>query len=248
MKVKASIKHLQIAKANNFMFIVVALASILVVFSLASTKTLMSVSSYQHKALKAKNVAIKKLQDNVKAANALQKQYDAFESQNPNIIGGVGGLDVAQAIAQQGEQSGSIQVNGKAISLSGQDGDNAKIILDALPSSYDFPALITSVEKIANQDHIPLQGVGGTDQPSTTAQSSSSVAAAQPQQIPISFSVQTDFQTVKVLLTDLERSIRPVDITTITLSGSGNNMNVSLQSSTYYQNPISLQIKQKVVK
>jgi hypothetical protein len=117
-----------------------------------------------------------------------------------------------------------------------------------LPSSYDFPALITSIEKIANQDHIPLQGVGGTDQPSSTAQSSSTVAAAQPQQIPISFSVQTDFQTVKVLLTDLERSIRPVDITTITLSGSGNNMNVSLQSSTYYQNPISLQIKQKVVK
>jgi hypothetical protein len=260
MQIKASVKHMQIAKANNTMFIVVAVAAILVVFSLASAKTLMSVSSYQHRALKAKQLALQKLQKNVNEAQSLKKQYDNFEEQNPNIIGGVGGLDVAEAIATQGEQGGVIQVNGKTISLSGQDGDNAKVVLDALPSSYDFPALISSIEKIANLDHLPLQGVGGTDQsdaaanpPTTTSSSSKSAAAAaaatsnSAQAIPFSISTQTDYNTIQALIKDLERSIRPIDITTFSLNGNGGQMNVSMQATTSYQLPISLTITEKTV-
>jgi len=252
MQVKASIKHLQIDKDNNLMFVVVAVAAVIVVFSLVSAKTLLSVSSYQHRALKAKNAAIKKLQANAKAADDLKQQYDTFEGQNPNILGGVGGLDVAKAIAEQGEQSGSIEVNGQAINLSANDGDNAKIILDALPSSYDFPALISSIEKVANQDHIPLQGVGGTDQGSQPVAGAAAPAAAnsqsQAQAIPFSVSAQSDFHTVQTLLNDLERSIRPVDVTQMSINGSGDNLNTSLQANTYYQTPISLQITNKEIK
>jgi hypothetical protein len=256
MQIKASVKHMQITKANNLMFVVVAIAAVLVVFSLASTKTLMSVSSYQHRALKAKKLAVEKLQKNVDEAQSLKKQYDNFEEQNPNIIGGVGGLDVAEAIATQGEQGGAIQVNGKTISLSGQDGDNAKIVLDALPSSYDFPALISSIEKIANLDHVPLQSVGGTDQsdvaanpPTTTSSSSKSTAASAAtsttaQSIPFSISTQSDYNTIQALIKDLERSIRPVDVTTFSLNGNGSQMNVS---TTSYQLPISLTITEKTV-
>jgi hypothetical protein len=246
MKIQASVKHLQIAQANNLMFAVVALASVLIVFSLISAKTLMGVSSYQHKALRAKHEAIKKLQSNIEAADSLKKQYDTFEKQNPNVLGGVGGLDVAEAISQQGEAAGSIDVKGKTISLSGQDGDNAKIILDALPSSYDFPALISSMEKIANQDHIPLQGVGGSDQAVQTPLGDAPTQS-QPVAIPISLSAQTDYNTVKILINDMERSIRPMDLSTITFSGNGSSMQVSFQLNTYYQAPVSLQITQKDV-
>jgi hypothetical protein len=259
MKIKASVKHMQINKANNLMFIVVALSAVIVVFSLASAKTLLSVSSYQHRALKAKHDAIKKLQNNAKEAEALKKQYDTFENQNPNILGGVGGLDVAEAIATQGEAAGSIKVNGQTINLSGQDGDNAKIVLDALPSSYDFPALISSVEKIAIQDNIPLQGIGGTDQgnntstsatSSTTSSSGSASGAASSSSTPsiqFSISTQTDYNTAQVLIKDLERSIRPVDISQFTLNGNGNLMNITIQATTAYQLPISLTITQKAV-
>jgi hypothetical protein len=249
MKVRTSIKHLQIDKDNNLMFIAVAVASITVIFSLVSAKTLFGVSSYQHKALKAKNTSIKKLQDNVKAAEELKKQYDAFENQNPNVLGGVGGLDVAKAIVDQGEQAGAVQVDGKTISLSGQDGDNAKIVLDALPSSYDFPALISSIEKVANQDHIPLQGVGGSDQGSTVPTAANTTASSDSQYQNISFSVstQSDFHTAQTLINDLERSIRPVDILQFTIGGNGTSLNVSAQANTYYQLPISLQIKQKEI-
>jgi hypothetical protein len=248
MKIKASVKHLQIDKANNMMFIVVAAASILVVFSLVSAKILLAQSAYQHRALKAKNLAVEKLKDNAKAADQLKKQYDAFESQNPNILGGAGGLDVAAAIAEQGEQAGSIKVNNQTINLSGQDGDNAKIILDALPSSYDFPALISSIEKIANQDHLPLQGVGGSDQVSAVPTDTTATSAkSQPQPVAFSVSVQTDFHTVQILINDLERSIRPMDITTLSLNGGGTSVNANMQVNTYYQTPISLKITQKEI-
>jgi hypothetical protein len=249
MKVKTSIKHLQIDKDNNLMFIAVALAAVLVVFSLVSAKTLLGVSSYQHRVLKAKNTSIKKLKANVVAAEELKKQYDTFENQNPNVLGGIGGLDVAQAISAQGGKAASITLGGKTLNLSGQDGDNAKIVLDALPSSYDFPALISSVEKVANQDHIPLQGVGGTDQGSspTAASAAPTTSASQYQNISFSVATQADYHTVQTLINDLERSIRPVDVTQFTITGSGNNLNVSVQANTYYQSPITLQIKNKEI-
>lgn len=135
---KTSVKHLQIDKASNMMMIVVALSSVAIVFSLVSTKTLLSQSSYQKRVLSEKKKAIKQLQDNISAAQTLKTQYDVFVKGNPNIIGGIGGQ------------------NANGPSASGQDGDNAKIVLDALPSEYDFPALISSVEKIATADHVSL--------------------------------------------------------------------------------------------
>ena len=176
MQLKTSIKHLQINKANNAMFIAVAVASIITVFSLFSAKALLGKSSYQHKVLKQRNEAIDKLKGNVTAANTLKEQYDAFEKQNPNIIGGIGGDDIAAGIAKSGG-SGVVQLDGKAVTLGIQDGDNAKIILDALPSSYDFPALISSIEKIANLDNIPLESISGTDDPSDSSGTSSSTTS-----------------------------------------------------------------------
>jgi hypothetical protein len=228
------------------MFIIVALASVIVVFSLVSAKALLGESAYQHKALKAKNDAVKKLKDNISAAEALKKQYEAFEAQNPNIIGGKGGLAIAEAIATQGEQTGSIAVDGQVVALTGQDGDNAKIVLDALPNTYDFPALISSIEKIANQGHIPLQGVGGTDQGQQPTDGSAP-AQAEAQAINFTVSAETDYRTIQVLLNDLERSIRPIDVTQFALNGSGDNLTASLQATTFWQAPISLKITEKEV-
>jgi ABC-type siderophore export system fused ATPase/permease subunit len=73
MQLKASVKHLQIDRANNAMFYMVAAAAVITVFSLVSAKSLLSQSSYQHKVLKARNEAIKKLKSNLEAANSLKQ-------------------------------------------------------------------------------------------------------------------------------------------------------------------------------
>jgi hypothetical protein len=251
MRVPASIKHLQIHKANNMMFIVVGIATVLSVFSLLSAKALFGQSNYQRKVLSERHTAVDKLKTNVDEAKKLKQQYDAFESQNPNIIGGKGGLDIAIALSKGQDQSGTVTVNGQPLNLSTQDGDNAKIVLDALPSRYDFPALISSIEKIANLDHAPLQSVIGTDESNTGTQdgttSNAASAQADSQTIPFSVTTQTDYNTAQTLVKDLERSIRPMDITRFSIHGNGGSMNETIEATTNYQQPVSLQIKEKEV-
>lgn len=224
---KTSIKHVQIDKARNNMLIVVAIASIVTAFSLLSAKALLSQSSYQHKVLKEKNKAIKQLKTNINAADTLKSQYDVFEAQDPNIIGGQGGTNPG---------------NGP------NDGDNARIVLDALPSQYDFPALTSSIEKIVTQENISVQGIGGTDD-SAAVGTGASDSGGQSQAAPITFSLSalTDYNHSLSLIKDFERSIRPFDITNLTLSGSSKDINVTIQANTYYQPGISLQIGEKEV-
>jgi hypothetical protein len=213
------------------MFIVVAISSVVAVFSLMSAKALLSQSSYQHKVLSEKNKAIQQLKDNVDAANKLKTQYDIFAKQDPNIIGGSGG-----------ENAGT----------GAKDGDNARIVLDALPSQYDFPALITSIEKVVGDAHVTLQGLNGTDEgkDSNVPGSASSAAGGSADPIPITFSVGilSDYKNSEKLVEDFEHSIRPIDITTFSLNGSSSNITTSMQANTYYQPSISLQIQQKEVK
>jgi hypothetical protein len=250
MQVPASIKHLQIHKANNMMFIAVGIATVLSVFSLLSAKALFGESKYQRKVLKQRHIAVDKLKTNVDEAKKLKQQYDTFESQDPNIIGGKGGLDLAIALSKGQEQNGTtVTVDGQAINLSSQDGDNAKIVLDALPSRYDFPALISSIEKIANLDNAPLQSVTGTDESITSAEdgTNNTATGSGAQAIPFSISTQTDYNTTQTLIKDLERSIRPVDIIRFSIHGNGGSLNATVETNTYYQQPINLQIKEKEV-
>jgi hypothetical protein len=228
---KTSVKHVQINKANNTMLAIAAAAAVVTVFSLLSAKALLSQSSYQHRVLKEKNKAVKQLQENVDAAKALKTQFDIFEAGNPNIIGGLGGVNAG--------------FTGPS------DGDNARIVLDALPGQYDFPALTSSIEKIVNNDKVAVQGFSGTDAAPTPTDDGSSTSDPQtPVASPMAFTltVTTDYSTSMNLIKDFERSIRPFDITNLTLSGSSSNMNVSIQANTYYQPAMSLQIGHKEVK
>jgi hypothetical protein len=174
MKVPISVKHVEINKANNLINIVVGVATIVIVFSLMSAKALVSQSSYQHKAISEKNKAAKQLKANVSAANTLKNQYDVFESANPNIIGGQGGDNTGDGPS---------------------DGDNARIVLDALPSQYDFPALTSSLEKIVTGVNVSIEGISGTDagdagsSSSSTSSTSSGGSSSKSQATPVAFSV-----------------------------------------------------------
>jgi hypothetical protein len=224
MKMHVSVKHVQINKANNMMNIVVAVASFVIIFSLISAKALLSQSSYQHKAISQKNKAVKQLKANVSAANTLKNQYDVFEQANPNIIGGIGGSTPGEGPS---------------------DGDNARIVLDALPSQYDFPALTSSLEKIVTNVNVSIQGISGTDAGDAVNTGGSSGSTSQATPIAFSVSVGSGYDGTLALIKDFERSIRPFDISNISLSGNASNMSLSVQASTYYQTGVSLKIDEK---
>lgn len=223
-KPQISTKRTAINRSNARLVIVVAVASFVTVFALVASNTVLGQNAYQNKVIKAKSIALKQLNANVTAARSLVKSYDTFISPTTNIIGG--------------STSGA----------GDKDGDNGSIIIDALPSSYDFPALAASLEKILSTQSLKVSSISGIDDQVNQEANISSpkpVAVA----IPFSFSVSdASYASIQQLITTLQASIRPIQVDTLTLSGSPTNMQASITAHTYYQPAKNLKIGLETIK
>lgn len=218
-----SSKRALIDKSNSTLVIITSVAAFVVVFSLVATKTLISQAAYQNRVIDAKRTAVNQLKADQKAVDSLKASYDAFNSTAKNIIGG--------------------DPNGNGP----QDGPNYQIVLDALPSSYDFPALATSLEKIMTGQNVTIDGISGTDD--EVAQSSNTASGSpQPVAMPFQISVTGSYQAIQSLVSEFEHSIRPFQIQTITLSGDQSNLNAQITAQTFYQPAKTFSIGSKVVK
>jgi len=225
MKVKVSEKHLQIDKAQSTIIAVITVATVITVFCLLSSKALIAKAAYQGKVINERQKSLDQLQKDVKSAQTFLYQYDTvFNGPGPtNILGGK---------------------NTKDASATPPDGSNPKIIFDALPTTYDFPALVTSVAYILRADNISSPTIVGLDNSSSTDSSPS--ANPQPTKIPLTISGTSTYSGAEQLIKDLERSIRPFDTTKLSITGSG-AISVNLDVNTYFQPAKSLTISSKAV-
>jgi len=227
IKNSVSMKRIQIDKANSRAMIIVAVTTVITVFCLMSTKALISQASYQRRVIDQKHKAVDQLIENLKNAKSLSAQYEVFKESDPNIIGGKGGISPGDGP---------------------NDGDNPKIVLDSLPGVYDFPALVSSVEKIVTGNHVTPEGIGGTDTGQTTTATQADTTKPSPTPIPFTLQVSSSYASIQKLMKDLERSIRPMDVAHMELSGSSADMKLSANVTTYYQPGSSLIITEKEVK
>ena len=211
-----------IGKANSTMVIATTAAAFVLVFAMVAGKTLVGQMSYQNRVIGAKKEALNQLNSNIEARDALQKSYSDFVAENPNMLGG--NPDGA------GEK----------------DGDNAELILDALPSKYDFPALTTSLEKLITGQNLEILGISGIDQEAVEA---GKEASPTPEAIPMPFSVQVggSYESIQGFIDVLQRSIRPVKILTMEFTGDQSSMTANISAQTYYQTEKSLKITDEVV-
>jgi len=218
-----STKRIAISKANTQMVVVIAVASFITVFSLVASKELWSQSSYQAHVLSASNKAKTQLITNISAFKTLDSQYNNFQSGQTNIIGG--------STSGGGNNSGT----------------NAQIVLDSLPPKYDFPALVTSIQKLFSTANITLTSIAGIDQQLT--ESSNSVSSS-PAPVPMPFSINiesTNYNTIQQVLSLLQSSVRPIAVDTITINGSGNTMSLSITAHSYFQPGKKINISTKTV-
>lgn len=220
-KLRLSAKHLQISKANTMVVIVVAVSAFLTTFSLVAARTILVKRTYQGKVIAEKAKAAKQLEDNIEAVDQLVKSYNAFVDQQENIIKG--------SSTGQGER----------------DGDNAKIILDALPSSYDFPALATTLEKILTSRNLTDGVISGQDD--EVAQNTPSEAETAPIEMPFQLSASGSYVAMQDLIRDLDISIRPIQIVSIQLSGNEATLSLNINAKTFYQPEKQLKITKKTV-
>jgi hypothetical protein len=216
-----SVKRIQIDKANVATVVTVSVACFLTIFALVASHAVWSQLSYQSKVIKQKTTTRNTLVSNLKARDQLVSQYQGFVSTTTNVIGG--------SASGTGEK----------------DGDNAKIILDALPSKYDFPAVATSLEKLLTGNGLAINSINGSDD--EVAQSGSTATTPQPVEMPFQMSFAGNTDQTAALFATLQSSIRPIQVQTITISGSDALVTTTVSAVTYYQPEKSLNIKSEVV-
>ncbi len=222
-KLQISTKRILIDKTNSRIVIYTSIAAFMVVFTLVASKTLISQAMYQNRVISAKRTAVLQLKTDIASTSNLVTAYKAFVSTPQNVIGG--------------------DPNGNGP----KDGDNGKIVLDALPSKYDFPALATSLESLLTSQNVQIQSISGTDQ-EIAQQSDQSSSNPQPVAMPFQISVSGDYQSIQNLIAAFNSSIRPFQIQTILMSGNDSNMTLTMTAQTFYQPEKIFSVSKEVVK
>ena len=218
-----STKRIAIDKAYATLVIAVAAAAFVVVFSLVASKALLDQRSYQSKVISKKETALNTLKSNIVAADKLTNSYKEFVGATTNVLGG----------NPQGDAD--------------RDGDNARIILDALPSKYDFPALTSSIDKLLRDNGLTPTAINGTDD-EITQTAAQAEGSPQPIEIPFDVEVKASNEQGKALLGLFERSIRPFKIQKISISGKDAQLEFVINGITYFQPEKTLNLKKEAVK
>lgn len=216
-----SLRHIQIDKDNTYIVAAVAAAAACLVFAVISAQALWKQASYNRRVITKKEQARDILIQNKNNLNQLKNSYLAFVQNPTNII--------------EGSSTGS----------GNNDGDNAKIILDAMPSVYDFPGMITGFNKVINTGEFNKVTINAKDDElSQKANTTPGVV-----ELPISFSAESKYEATQAFLTRLNSSIRPVKAKTINFSGdTGGDMTVTVEGLTYYQPKKVFDVKTETVK
>lgn len=218
-------KRALISKANSTMVLATGIAAFIFVFSAVASKALFSQASYQNRVIAQKKKALSTLKSDISAVDSLKDSYKSFVDTPRNVLGG--------------NPAGS----------GDQDGDNAKIVLDALPSKYDFPALTTSLEKLITSQGLEIQAITGSDD-EIQQQAKQESTTPEPIAMPFQVRVSGPYESIKGLLNVFERSIRPIQVQKVEVdSGAqGGNMIATIDAQTFYQPEKSLKIRTEVVR
>ena len=222
MKLAISSKRVQIDKSNTTVVAVAAIGAAITIFCLVASKSLLDQRSFQSRVIEKKGVALEQLKANVEETTTLVASYQAFVDSQQNVIGG----------SKTGSEA--------------QDGDNAQIVLDALPSKYDFPAVITSVEKMLEEPGLRISAINGVDDELAQVAVQEAVDP-EPVAIPFSFEVLGSYDAVKLLVSKIQKSIRPIQVRYIELSGNNEELTFQVKANTYYQPEKIVDIKKETI-
>ena len=223
-KTQISTRRIAISKSNAQVLAALSVAAFITIFSLVASKTIYSQNQYQGKVVEAKEKALNQLEDNLDAFEQLQKSYNAFNRPDKNVIGG------------------------NKVGQGDKDGSNSKLILDALPSQYDFPALASSLEKLLIDKKLKVGALTGTDDELTQQ---TNISSESPQEVPMPFGFSvnnSNYTAIQDLVETMQRSIRPLAIDTLNVSGDQNDLTLTVTGHSYFQPGRSVNITEKVIK
>lgn len=131
------------------------------------------------------------------------------------------------------------------------DDTTLKVVLDALPTTDDKAALASSLQQqILPKSGSNLTALTTISQSSggTLADPTATAPAGGAQTATFDFGTTGSYDQVKNMLLDLERTIRPMNVTTLSLQGSDNALTTTVQGVTYYLPERTVELGKKTIK
>lgn len=222
-KLALSTKRALIDRANTNVVVLTSVAAFVLVFCGVATKTLISQAAYQNRVISQKRAALNLIKSDIGNVTKLKTSYSDFSGKPVNVLGG------------------------SSTGTGAQDGNNAKLVLDALPSGYDFPALATSLDKLLGSQQVTITSITGTDD-ELAQKANNSSAVPTPVEMPFQVAVTGSYDNIQTLVSTFEKSIRPIKIQTMDIAGNQSALSLTVTAETFYQPAKSLSITTKVVK
>jgi len=220
-------KRTQISKANRTMFLWVAGASALVAFAVVGSIFLGQKLIFNEKVLIEKNKTVSTLNANNAAVSELETNVRVLDT-NESLL---------KARAKDTDQA-------------------VQVILDALPADANSLALGASLQNkllagipgltIESLQVDPVVGIESLTADETVV--SGTEAADTANQITFRFSVSGNQDALRQALTNLERSIRTVDILSLQIENQGSGQLMTVIARAYYEPTKNVVLYDKVVK
>ena len=229
-KPKTTSKRVLIDKADRRMLSFAGVAAFVVVFSIVAGKSLLSQLGYQNRLATAQQTALNQLTTDLTSEHSLLNSYQSFVSPSTNIIDG------------SSTTKGTIN-----------SGDNGQIVLDALPSKYDFPAMITSLNALLTSSGVTVTSLSGVDE-QLTQQSLQTSPSPEPVPMVFQFTVSGSYQDIQSLFAILQRSIRPIQLQSIGIQASTSTttnqavLTLTATAQTFYQPEKIFDITSEVIR
>jgi hypothetical protein len=222
-------KRQQIANANRMMFMWVAAVSALVGIAIVASLFLLQKAWFNEKVLAEKSKTASILVENNKVVEELKNQVRV--------------LNTNKALQD---------------SMAAGETQPIQVVLDALPAEANSSALGSSLqEKLLNDSALTIETlnvdpvIGVESQSDLNVQDASATTTTDPHQIDFRFSVSVSSDNpnaLKSLLQRLERSIRAIDLTTLSIETQGSRLLLSVEGRAFYEPAKTVELKDKTVK
>lgn len=220
-------KRTQIAQASRTMFIWIAVASALIGTAAVVSIFLFQKLTYNEQVLGVKQDTVSTLDHNLSVIDGLKTDVQALE------------------------------VNTALMSVKANDSDEAlQVVLDALPSDANSLALgaslqnkllagITGSYSLKSLQVSPITGVE-TLGDTSVVDAGETVAASNV--ISFNFSVKGDQAALKQVLQNLERSIRTIVVTRLSMDTQAGDLTMTVEGHAFYQPAKTIELTEEVVK
>jgi hypothetical protein len=220
-------KRTQIAKANRTMFIWIAIASALVGTAAVVSIFFAQKLIYTEKVLGEKQTTVSTLDSNLKVASELEKEIRALSANSALIA----------SKASEGQQP-------------------LQVVLDALPSEANSLALgaslqqrlLTGISGDFTLESLQVDQVSGVEILSDDNSVDASGSETAANQITFSFGVVGDQAALRQVLQNLERSIRTIEVTTLTIEMSESSISMRVEGRAFYEPAKTIELQDKEVK